>query len=77
MEWLVVNILPVLPAEPRPMIISDDNTSAIFDLNVLYKHIINTNNDIIIELDKVKHKNDFVFDSYIESLISLQKQLMI
>ncbi len=73
LEWLVIRILPVLPAELRPIMVLDDDTLANSDLNILYKHIITKNNDHTIKTNKTKTNNVNEFDSYIESLISLQK----
>ncbi len=45
-EWLVIKILLVLPAELGSVMVLDDDTLAYSDLNILYKHIITTNNNI-------------------------------
>ncbi|WP_192572978.1 hypothetical protein [Candidatus Hodgkinia cicadicola] len=73
LEWLVIRILPVLPAELRPMMVLDDDTLANSDLNVLYKHIITVNNNQLIKTNKIKSNDVNEFDSYIEGLVSLQK----
>ncbi len=73
MEWLVIRILPVLPAELRPVMILDDATIASSDLNVLYKNIINANNNILIKTNKIKFNNIDELDGYIEALTLLQK----
>ncbi len=73
LEWLVIRILPVLPAELRPMIVLDDDTLANSDLNVLYKHIITANNNHLIKTNEIRSNSADEFDSYIEGLISLQK----
>lgn len=43
-EWMVLSVLPVLPAKLRPVIIMDDGTIASSDLNELYARLINRNN---------------------------------
>jgi DNA-directed RNA polymerase subunit beta' len=43
-EWMVLSVLPVLPAKLRPVIIMDDGTIASSDLNELYARVINRNN---------------------------------
>ncbi len=73
LEWLVIRILPVLPAELRPMIVLDDDTLANSDLNVLYKNIITVNNNHLVKTNEIKSNSADEFDSYIEGLISLQK----
>ena len=43
-EWMVINILPVIPPELRPMVQLDGGRFATSDLNDLYRRIINRNN---------------------------------
>ena len=43
-EWMVIDILPVLPAELRPMVQLDGGRFATSDLNDLYRRVINRNN---------------------------------
>ncbi len=43
-EWMVLDVLPVLPPELRPMIQLDGGRFATSDLNDLYRRIINRNN---------------------------------
>ena len=43
-EWMVLNVLPVIPPELRPMIQLDGGRFATSDLNDLYRRIINRNN---------------------------------
>ncbi len=43
-EWMVLNVLPVLPPDLRPMIQLDGGRFATSDLNDLYRRIINRNN---------------------------------
>ncbi len=73
LEWLVIRILPVLPAELRPTVVLDDDTLVNSDLNILYKHIITANNSHSIKTNEIKSNNVDNFDSYIEDLRLLQK----
>lgn len=43
-EWMVMNILPVLPPDLRPMVQLDGGRFAASDLNDLYRRVINRNN---------------------------------
>ncbi len=43
-EWMILNVLPVIPPELRPMIQLDGGRFATSDLNDLYRRIINRNN---------------------------------
>ncbi|MCK9368808.1 DNA-directed RNA polymerase subunit beta' [Candidatus Dojkabacteria bacterium] len=43
-EWMVMNILPVIPPELRPIILLSGGKFATSDLNDLYRRIINRNN---------------------------------
>ena len=43
-EWMVLEVLPVIPPELRPMIQLDGGRFATSDLNDLYRRIINRNN---------------------------------
>ena len=43
-EWMVLNIVPVLPPELRPMVQLDGGRFATSDLNDLYRRVINRNN---------------------------------
>ena len=51
-EWMVLDVLPVLPPELRPMIPLDGGRYATSDLNDLYRRVINRNNRLkkLIEL---------------------------
>ncbi|MCL5733499.1 MAG: DNA-directed RNA polymerase subunit beta' [Patescibacteria group bacterium] len=62
-EWMVMNVLPVLPPDLRPMVALDGGRYATSDLNDLYRRVINRNNrlkklieikapDIIIKNEK-------------------------
>ena len=43
-EWMVIDILPVIPPEIRPMVQLDGGRFATSDLNDLYRRVINRNN---------------------------------
>ena len=43
-EWMVMDVLPVLPPELRPMVQLDGGRYATSDLNDLYRRVINRNN---------------------------------
>ncbi len=43
-EWMVLDILPVIPPELRPMVQLDGGRFATSDLNDLYRRVINRNN---------------------------------
>ena len=62
-EWMVIDVLPVLPPELRPMVQLDGGRFATSDLNDLYRRVINRNNrlkrlqqlnapDIIVRTEK-------------------------
>ncbi|MDD2202821.1 MAG: DNA-directed RNA polymerase subunit beta' [Bacilli bacterium] len=52
-EWIILDALPVLPPELRPMIQLDGGRFATSDLNDLYRRVINRNNRLkkLIELN--------------------------
>ncbi len=43
-EWMVLNVLPVIPPDIRPMVQLDGGRFATSDLNDLYRRVINRNN---------------------------------
>ncbi|MBQ3494691.1 MAG: DNA-directed RNA polymerase subunit beta', partial [Clostridia bacterium] len=51
-QWMVLDVLPVLPPELRPMVQLDGGRFATSDLNDLYRRVINRNNRLkkLIEL---------------------------
>jgi len=62
-EWMVLDVLPVIPPELRPMVQLDGGRFATSDLNDLYRRVINRNNrlkrllelgapDIIVQNEK-------------------------
>ncbi len=51
-EWMILNVIPVIPPDLRPMIQLDGGRFATSDLNDLYRRVINRNNRLkkLIEL---------------------------
>ena len=52
-EWMILDVLPVIPPELRPMVQLDGGRFATSDLNDLYRRVINRNN----RLKKLIHLN--------------------
>lgn len=52
-EWMILDVIPVIPPELRPMIQLDGGRFATSDLNDLYRRVINRNNRLkkLIELE--------------------------
>jgi len=50
-EWMVLNVLPVLPPDLRPLVPLDGGRFATSDLNDLYRRVINRNNRLKRLLD--------------------------
>ena len=52
-EWMVLNVLPVIPPDLRPLVPLDGGRFATSDLNDLYRRVINRNNRLhrLIELN--------------------------
>lgn len=50
-EWMILNVLPVLPPELRPLVPLDGGRFATSDLNDLYRRVINRNNRLKRLLD--------------------------
>jgi DNA-directed RNA polymerase subunit beta' len=50
-EWIVLDVLPVIPPELRPMVQLDGGRFATSDLNDLYRRVINRNNRLKRLLD--------------------------
>ena len=52
-EWMILDVVPVIPPDLRPMIMLDGGRYATSDLNDLYRRVINRNNRLkrMIELD--------------------------
>ncbi|CAL7963721.1 RNA polymerase subunit beta' [Alphaproteobacteria bacterium] len=51
-EWMVLDVLPVIPPDLRPLVMLDGGRFATSDLNELYRRVINRNNRLsrLIEL---------------------------
>jgi DNA-directed RNA polymerase subunit beta' len=43
-EWMVLDVIPVIPPDLRPLVLLDNGNFATSDLNDLYRRIINRNN---------------------------------
>ena len=52
-EWMIMNVIPVIPPDLRPMVQLDGGRFATSDLNDLYRRIINRNNRLrrLLELE--------------------------
>ncbi len=52
-EWMIIDVLPVIPPDLRPMVALDGGRFASSDLNDLYRRVINRNNRLrqLIELN--------------------------
>ena len=50
-QWMIMNVLPVIPPELRPMVQLDGGRFATSDLNDLYRRVINRNNRLKRLLD--------------------------
>ena len=75
-EWMILDVLPVLPPELRPLVPLDGGRFATSDLNDLYRRVINRNNrlkrlielrapDIIVRNEKrmLQESVDALFDN--------------
>ena len=75
-EWMILNVIPVLPPDLRPLVPLDGGRFATSDLNDLYRRVINRNNrlrrlkdldapDIIIRNEKrmLQEAVDVLFDN--------------
>ncbi len=75
-EWMILNVLPVIPPELRPLVPLEGGRFATSDLNDLYRRVINRNNrlkrllelrapDIIIRNEKrmLQESVDALFDN--------------
>ena len=43
-EWMILDVIPVIPPELRPLVPLDGGRFATSDLNDLYRRVINRNN---------------------------------
>jgi len=52
-EWMIMNVIPVIPPDIRPMVQLDGGRFATSDLNDLYRRVINRNNRLkrLVELE--------------------------
>ncbi|CAN7976173.1 unnamed protein product, partial [Ixodes persulcatus] len=75
-EWMIIDVLPVIPPEIRPLVMLDGGRFATSDLNELYRRVINRNNrlkklieskapDIIVRNEKrmLQEAVDALFDN--------------
>lgn len=75
-EWMIMEVIPVIPPEIRPLVMLDGGRFATSDLNELYRRVINRNNrlkrlielkapDIIIRNEKrmLQEAVDALFDN--------------
>src|SRR6201997_1521379 len=75
-EWLILDVIPVLPPELRPLVPLDGGRFATSDLNDLYRRVINRNNrlkklmelrapDVIVRNEKrmLQEAVDALFDN--------------
>jgi DNA-directed RNA polymerase subunit beta' len=76
LEWMVLDVLPIIPADLRPLVMLDGGRFATSDLNELYRRVLNRNNrlsrllelkapDIIIRNEKrmLQESVDALFDN--------------
>ena len=52
-EWMILNVIPIIPPDLRPMVQLDGGRFATSDLNELYRRVINRNNRLkkLLELE--------------------------
>jgi len=52
-EWMIMNVIPVIPPDLRPLVLLDSGNFATSDLNDLYRRLINRNNRLkkLLELN--------------------------
>src|SRR5438045_8709054 len=75
-EWMILDVIPVLPPELRPLVPLDGGRFATSDLNDLYRRVINRNNrlkklmqlhapDVIVRNEKriLQEPVDALFDN--------------
>ena len=73
-EWMVMNVIPVIPPEIRPMVQLDGGRFATSDLNDLYRRVINRNNRLkrLIELgapEIIKRNEKRMLQESVDALI--------
>ena len=75
-EWMIMDVIPVIPPDLRPLVLLESGNFATSDLNDLYRRLINRNNrlkklldlnapDVIIRNEKrmLQHSVDALFDN--------------
>ena len=75
-DWMVMEVIPVIPPDLRPLVLLESGNFATSDLNDLYRRLINRNNrlkklldlnapDVIIRNEKrmLQHSVDALFDN--------------
>ena len=50
-EWMILDVIPVIPPDLRPLVMLDEGNFATSDLNELYRRVINRNNRLRRLLD--------------------------
>ena len=73
-EWMIMNVVPVIPPELRPMVQLDGGRFATSDLNDLYRRVINRNNRLkrLIELgapEIIKRNEKRMLQESVDALI--------
>ena len=73
-EWMILSVLPVIPADLRPMVQLDGGRFATSDLNDLYRRVINRNNRLkrLLELgapDVIVRNEKRMLQEAVDSLI--------
>ncbi|MBF0922644.1 MAG: DNA-directed RNA polymerase subunit beta', partial [Atopobium sp.] len=73
-EWMIMDVVPVIPPELRPMVQLDGGRFATSDLNDLYRRVINRNNRLkkLLDLNApevIVHNEMRMLQEAIDSLI--------
>ena len=73
-EWMIMNVVPVIPPDLRPMVQLDGGRFATSDLNDLYRRVINRNNRLkrLIELgapEIIKRNEKRMLQESVDALI--------
>lgn len=73
-EWMIMNVIPVIPPDIRPMVQLDGGRFATSDLNDLYRRVINRNNRLkrLIELgapEIIKRNEKRMLQESVDALI--------
>ena len=64
-EWMVMNVLPVLPPDLRPLVPLEGGRFATSDLNDLYRRVINRNNRLKRLLTLLLQISSYVTKTYV------------